>query len=176
MTETHKGVSPIEKEEGSPPFIRLFSRYLRDQGLPVTSQREAVAKVVFTSEEHLSVDDIEHALRMLGERIGKATIYRTLDLLVRSRLVEEHDFGEGFKRYEHRLSNQPVHEHLICVECATVTEFKSDELYKVENRVREEQGFTPVRHRLEIYGLCRSCQEAGVQLTTEGLICPIEIL
>ncbi len=163
-------------DEGAPPFLRLFGRYLRDQGLPVTSQREAVARVVFVSDDHLSVDDIESALRETGERIGKATIYRTLDLLVRSRLVEEHDFGEGFKRYEHRLSNHPVHEHMICVECGTVTEFESDELYKIENRVRADHGFIPVRHRLEIYGLCKACQDSGVELTTEGLICPIETL
>lgn len=168
--------SAARTDEGAPPFLRLFGRYLRDQGLPVTSQREAVAKVVFASEDHLSVDDIESALRDTGERIGKATIYRTLDLLVRSRLVEEHDFGEGFKRYEHRLSNHPVHEHLICVECATVTEFESAEVYKIENGVRSDFGFLPVRHRLEIYGLCKACQDAGVELTTEGLICPIEII
>ena len=169
-------ISTVRTDEGAPPFLRLFGRYLRDQGLPVTSQREAVAKVVFASDDHLSVDDIEGALRETEERIGKATIYRTLDLLVRSRLVEEHDFGEGFKRYEHRFSNRPVHEHMICVECATVTEFESDELFKVENRVRAEYGFIPVRRRLEIYGLCRACQDAGVELTTEGLICPIEII
>lgn len=163
-------------EQGAPPFLRLFGRYLKDQGLPVTQQREAVADVVFTSDAHLSVDDIESALRERGERIGKATIYRTLDLLVRSRLVEEHDFGEGFKRYEHRLSGTPVHEHMICVECATVTEFESNELYRIENRVKTEFGFAPVRRRLEIYGLCKECQEAGVELTTEGLICPIEIV
>ena len=163
-------------EKGSPPFIRLFGRYLRGQGLPVTHQREAVAYVVFASDGHLSVDDIESALRLRDERIGKATIYRTLDLLVRSRLVEEHDFGEGFKRYEHRLSNHPVHEHMICVECATVTEFESNEFYKIEKRVRGDYGFIPVRRRVEIYGLCKSCQDAGVELTTEGLICPIEVV
>ena len=101
------------------PFTRLFGRYLRDLGLPVTQQREVIADVVFGSDAHLSVDDIEREIRGRGERIGKATIYRTLDLLVRSRLVEEHDFGEGFKRYEHRLSRHPVHEHLICLESAT---------------------------------------------------------
>jgi len=161
-------------DQGTPPFLRLFARYLRDQGLPVTQQREAVAEVVFASEEHLSVDDIERGLRERGERIGKATIYRTLDLLVRSRLVEEHDFGEGFKRYEHRLSSRPVHEHMICVECGTVTEFESNELYRIENRVRAEHHFLPVRRTLEIYGLCKACQDAGVELTREGLICPIE--
>ncbi len=156
------------------PFIRLFGRYLREQGLPVTHQREAVADVVFRSQDHLSVDELERTLRDRGERIGKATIYRTLDLLVRSRLVEEHDFGEGFKRYEHRLSRRPVHEHLVCLECGKVIEFQSPEIQAVEARVRAEHGFVPVRHRLEIYGLCRECHEAGARLPYQGLTCPIE--
>ncbi|HSR43020.1 MAG TPA: Fur family transcriptional regulator [Longimicrobiales bacterium] len=156
------------------PFIRLFGRYLRDQGLPVTQQREAVAEVVFSSPGHLSVDEIEQRLRESGEKIGKATIYRTLDLLVKSLLVDEHDFGEGFKRYEHRLSSQPVHEHLICVECGKVIEFRSDEVRAVEERVRREHRFEPARHRLEIYGLCGECRDAGVELPDQGLTCPIE--
>lgn len=156
------------------PFIRLFGRYLREQGLPVTQQRETVAQIVFSSTGHLSVDEIERLLREQGERIGKATIYRTLDLLVKSKLVAEHDFGEGFKRYEHRLSRQPVHEHLICLECGTVLEFRSEEVREVERRVAREHGFRPSRHRLEIYGLCSSCQDAGVELPDEGLTCPIE--
>jgi Fur family ferric uptake transcriptional regulator len=153
---------------------RLFDRYLREQGLPVTHQREAVAQVVFGSEEHLSVDDIERSLREAGERIGKATIYRTLDLLVRSRLVEEHDFGEGFKRYEHRLSLQPVHQHLVCLECGRVEEFESPEVPAIEARVAREFGFRPTRHRLEIYGLCRACRDAGHTVPQTGLACPIE--
>ena len=156
------------------PFVRLFSRYLREQGLPITQQREAVAQVVFSSNGHLSVEEIEQRLRQGEERIGKATIYRTLDLLVKSKLVEEHDFGEGFKRYEHRLSRQPVHEHLICVECGTVIEFRSDEVARIEQRVMSDHGFEPTRHRLEIYGLCRDCRSAGVALPQSGLSCPIE--
>jgi Fur family ferric uptake transcriptional regulator len=156
------------------PFVRLFSRYLREQGLPITQQREAVAQVVFSTTGHLSVEEIEQRLRQGSERIGKATIYRTLDLLVKSKLVEEHDFGEGFKRYEHRLSRQPIHEHLICLECGSVTEFRSDEVQAVEHRVAAEYGFAPARHRLEIYGLCRDCRTAGVKLPPGGLSCPIE--
>ncbi len=156
------------------PFIRLFGRYLREQGLPVTHQREAVAETVFVSEEHLSVDDIERRLRDRGDRIGKATIYRTLDLLVRSRLAEEHDFGEGFKRYEHRLSRRPVHEHLICLECGKVIEFQCIEIQGVESRMEAKHGFVPARHRLEIYGLCRECNEKGAALPYRGLTCPIE--
>ena len=158
----------------SQPFIRLFARYLREQGLPFTQQREAVAELVFSSAAHLSVEEIEQHLRESEERIGKATIYRTLDLLVKSKLVDEHDFGEGFKRYEHRLSREPVHEHLICVECGSVTEFRSEDVQEVERRVALEHGFLTTRHKLEIYGLCRTCQEAGVELPDRGLTCPIE--
>ena len=88
------------------PFIRVFGRYLRDLGLPVTQQREAVAQVVFGSEGHQSVEEIEAVLRERGERIGKATIYRTLDLLVRSRLVEE----RVATRHQHAIDEATFHE------------------------------------------------------------------
>ncbi len=158
----------------SAPFVRLFGRYLREEGLPVTHQREAVAHVVFGSGEHLSVDEIERVLRSSGHRIGKATIYRALDLLVRSKLVGELDFGEGFKRYEHRLSAEPIHEHLICLNCGAVLEFYSAEVHRIEASVSAQHGFRPTRHKLEIYGLCRKCIAAGVEVTSQGLICPIE--
>ena len=132
--------------------------------------------MVFSSQGHLSVEDIENGLRAAGDRIGKATIYRTLDLLTRSRLVVEHDFGEGFKRYEHRFAQETVHEHLICLECGRVVEFESWEVQEVKAETTQKHGFLPVRHKLEIYGLCRQCQEAGVELPDDGLTCPIEIV
>ena len=155
------------------PFIHLFRRYLREQGLPVTQQREAVAEVVFTPPGHLSVEDIEAALKGEGERIGKATIYRTVEILVRSGLVEEHDFGEGFKRYEHLFGQQPVHEHLICTHCSKVIEFQSPEVVRLQEDTARHHGFLPTRHRLEIYGICADCQAGGVTVTYEGLTCPV---
>ena len=159
----------------SDALVRLFGRYLKEQGLPLTHQREAVAAVLFSTDAHLSADDVEGELRRRDERIGKATIYRTLDLLVKSNLVEELDFGEGFKRYEHRLSRQPAHHHLVCQGCGSVEEFEIPEIPAIEARVARELGFRPHRHRVEIYGLCRSCVEAGVTLSQDGLICPIEV-
>ena len=93
-----------------------FRRHMRDHNLPVTQQREAIAAVLFHSNEHLSVEDIEGVLRSRGVHVGKATVYRTLDLLDRAGLVVEHDFGEGFKRYEPQGATNH-HEHLVCVEC-----------------------------------------------------------
>ena len=159
-----------------PPSLRLFRRYLKEQRLPVTRQRETIAQVVFSTVGHLSVEEIETSLREKGNRIGKATIYRTLDLLVRSRLVVEHDFGEGFKRYENRISRDPVHEHLICLECGKVIEFQSWEVQDVQARITAIHGFKATRHRLEIYGLCRECQDAGAELPDDGLTCPIEVV
>jgi Fur family ferric uptake transcriptional regulator len=155
---------------------RLFRRYLKEQGLPVTQQREAVASVVIGSNRRFSVEEIEDSLRATGRRIGKATIYRTLDLLVRSRLVVEHDFGEGFKRYEDRMSGGSVSHHLICLECGEVTEFEAWEIHQVQATVTAVHGFKPTRHKLEIHGLCRACQDRGAELPSDGLTCPIEIV
>ena len=158
------------------PFINLFRRYLREQGLPITQQREVVADVVFSTTGHLSVEDIEGALKGHGERIGKATIYRTMEILVRSGLVKEHDFGEGFKRYEHLFGHQPVHEHLICTACSEVIEFQSPEILRLQEELAVRHGFLPSRHRLEIYGLCAHCQERGVKVEYQGLTCPVDLL
>lgn len=159
------------------PYILLFRRYLREQGLPVTPQREAVANAIFTSTGHLSVEDIEKDLRERGERrIGKATIYRTIEILVRSGLVQEHDFNEGFKRYEHLFGQTPVHEHLICSECSEVIEFQSEEIIRLQDEIARQHGFIPTRHRFEVYGLCPACQAMGVALPDDGLTCPVELL
>lgn len=157
-------------------FVHLFRRYLRDQGLPVTQQREAIAEVVFNSSEHLSVEEIEEQLRRQGERTGKATIYRTLEMLVKSGLVAEHDFGEGFKRYEHLFGQMPSHGHLVCTECGRVTEVQNPELMRVQEEITRQHGFQAARYRLEIYGLCAACQAAGRTLEWEGLTCPIETI
>ncbi|HET6232799.1 MAG TPA: Fur family transcriptional regulator [Longimicrobiaceae bacterium] len=166
-------MSVIDTEAPSTsPYLNLFRRYLRQQGLPITQQREVVADVVFTSSEHLSVEEIEARLKEKGERIGKATIYRTMEILVRSGLVEDHDFGDGFKRYEHLFGQQPLHEHLICTSCRKVVEFRSRDVLRVQDQVSKQHGFLPTRHRLEIYGICADCQQAGATAPRQGLACP----
>ena len=166
-------MSQAAAESTPSPYLPLFRRYLRQQGLPVTQQREVVADVVFNSREHLSVEEIEARLKDRGERIGKATIYRTMEILVRSGLVEDHDFGDGFKRYESLFGQQPVHEHLVCTQCRKVVEFQRPEIERIQDEVAAQHGFLPTRHRLEIYGLCAACQEKGVTVKYQGLACPV---
>ena len=156
------------------PYLALFGRYLREQGLPVTQQRLAVAEAVFSSPLHQSVEDLEAVLRDRDFRMGKATIYRTLDLLVQSDLVEEHDFGEGFRRYEHRLSRDPVHHHLVCTESGEVIEFRSEALTRIVEETAARHGFRPTHHKLVIFGLSRASQESGAEIRYRGITCPID--
>jgi Fur family ferric uptake transcriptional regulator len=138
--------------------LDAFRRFLRERSLPVTTQREQVAEVLFAAGGHQSVEDIEKLLRGRDLHVGKATIYRTLDLLADSGMIIERDFGEGFRRYE-RVPGHPHHEHLICLRCGKVVEFQNDRLERMKALIADEYGFQHSHHRLEIYGVCRECQQ-----------------
>ena len=141
-------------------LLETFRRYLSDHNLPATQQRLAVAEILFFAGDHVSAQDVARRVAKRGGPIGTATVYRTLDLLVRSWLVKEHDFGEGFKRYEPSTAGQ-AHEHCICSSCGKVMEFSNDRLERMIALLAEEVEFRPHHHRLEVYGLCRSCQQAN---------------
>jgi Fur family ferric uptake transcriptional regulator len=143
---------------GAAQLLESFRRYLREHNLPVTAQREQVADVIFGSPGHLSADDIERTLRARGANVGKATVYRTLDLLSQSGMVSTRDFGEGFKRYE-RAPGRSHHEHLICIRCNRVIEFVNERLERMKALIAEEYGFRHHHHRLEIFGTCPECQQ-----------------
>jgi Fur family ferric uptake transcriptional regulator len=147
----------LDKGEGA-ALLERFRRHLREHHQPITRQRDLVAEVVFLSNDHLSVEGIRRELSRRSERVGLATVYRTLDLLVESGLVRAHEFGEGFKRYE-AMAAQTDHEHLICEQCGQVVEFANERLERMLPVLADEQGFQHRRHRVEIYGVCRACRQ-----------------
>jgi Fur family ferric uptake transcriptional regulator len=137
-----------------------FRNYLREHNLPVTPQRVAIADIVLGTDRHLSAEDIADALRTQGAAAGTATVYRTLEVLVKSGLVVERDFGEGFKRYE-ASRGVPHHEHLICTSCRRVTEFRDERLERMTTVLAEMHDYTRQRHRLVIHGLCGTCRRGA---------------
>jgi len=137
-----------------------FRAFLRDHNLPATLQRLAIADVVLGTDRHLSAEEIAAELKTTGASAGTATVYRTLEVLVRSGLVVERDFGEGFKRYE-ASRGVPNHEHLICTMCGKVTEFRDERLERMTTLLAEAHDFSRQRHRLVIYGLCGSCRRGN---------------
>ena len=140
-----------------------FRHYLQDRRLPRTRQRDRIAEIVFASEAHPSVADIQRTLAQGDDHVGTATVYRTLELLIASGLVRGHDFGDGFKRYEATPMRQG-HEHLICVRCGTVVEFTNDRLERMLPIISDEHAFVHQRHHVEIYGLCSACRKHDLEL------------
>jgi Fur family ferric uptake transcriptional regulator len=134
-----------------------FRLWLREHGLPVTGQRLAIAEVVIGSADHLSAEEVAQGLEAHGEKAGTATVYRTLDLLVKSGLVVERDFGEGFRRFE-AARDVPHHEHLLCTECGAVQEFRDERLERMTTLIAEAHDFARQGHRLVIRGVCSACR------------------
>ena len=99
-------------DSGHAELLERFRRWLRDQRLPVTRPRDVIAELVIGSAGHESVGTIAAQLKARGERVGTATIYRTLDLLVQSGIVRANEFGEGFRRFE-RAAGKEHHEHIV---------------------------------------------------------------
>jgi Fur family ferric uptake transcriptional regulator len=147
--------------------IDEFRAYLRDHNLPVTAQRLAIADIILGSEDHLSAEDIMIELGARGAVAGTATVYRTLEVLLRSRLVVERDFGEGFKRYE-AARGIPHHEHLLCSLCGRVTEFRDERLERMTMLIAEQHGYVRQGHRLVISGICAQCRASRTEISPGG--------
>lgn len=135
--------------------------WMRERQLPLTPQRLAVAELLFSAQRHLSAEELIDALARRGVKVGTATVYRTIDVLLESGLIEERDRGEGFRRFEPKR-DLPHHEQLLCTACGRVEEFRETSLDRLTRRVAGAHGFERERHRLVIYGKCTDCRRAAV--------------
>ena len=133
---------------------------LRGQGLKLTRPRRLVAGKLLATGGHLAADDLIDLLRRDGTPVGRATVYRTLAVLRRSGLFDEHDFGSGHKVYERALG-RPHHDHLYCIGCAAVIEFREPRIEKLQEGVTSRHGFTAMYHSHKIFGYCRQCRGSG---------------
>lgn len=149
-------------EEEFPPEIEQererFRAFLRARRLSLTSQRQAVFEEVFRHHGHLYADEIAERLRKSGRRASRATVYRTLDLLVDAGLVKRVRLGSLQRQYEHVHFGEH-HDHLVCEKCGRIIEFFSPEIEDCQTRVCEENDFEPVRHTMIIFGLCSRCRK-----------------
>lgn len=142
-------------------MMEVLRGELRERELPFTHQREAIAQVLFESTKHLSADDVAAALKGRGEHAGKATVYRTLALLVELGLATENDFDEGFKRYEAAVGTAQ-HDHLICTACGKVLTFQHRDLERIIAEVAQRHGFEAITRQVKVFGTCgetEACRE-----------------
>lgn len=124
----------------------------------VTEPRRTVAKLVADQPGHFSAADLvaEASARHLG--IGRATIFRTLDVLADLDLVERIDLPSGEHAY---VACEPSHHHhVVCSRCGRSHDIDDSGLRAVVRDVARRTGYRIDEHRLELFGLCPECQGA----------------
>ncbi len=137
-----------------------FAQFIQRSGLKTTRQRNTIISTFFRLRGHVSVEELLVEVKKANPRIGYATVYRTLHLLVESGLVQERRFGDGLARYEGHSAIEH-HDHMICLECGEISEFYNPRLEALQDKLAEENNFEIFRHRLELYGVCKdkaACQ------------------
>ena len=118
----------------------IFRKYLERRGLKLTHERQALFDELFSRHEHVEADELLMRLRANHKKISRATIYRTLELMVDAGIVGRVRIGEAGYRYE-RLRAGDHHDHLICDHCGRVIEFREPRIEQLQDEVAERYGF-----------------------------------
>jgi len=144
----------IEKE------TKRFQEFLQGQGLKMTGERGALVREIFSTHYHFEADELLLKMKEKSLKISRATVYRTLELLVKSGLVRRVHLGEDHYHYEH-VTGDSHHDHLICTTCGDVIEFHDEVLEQRQREICEKKRFTPTFHNLQILGICNDCRKRG---------------
>ena len=135
-----------------------FREFLEIRGEKLTEPRRVLVRHIFDNHKHFDADELVADLRNAGRQVSRATVYRTLRLLVEAGLLRELRLTNR-TAYEHDFG-YPSHDHLHCTECNRVIEFRNDEISRLREAISMEQGFRASGHRFIISGICRACSRA----------------
>ena len=130
--------------------LEILKSVLKKESLRLTDQRIAIWNQIQNSKKHLDVEEIFSLLKIKKKNVSRATIYRTLDVLVKNRLIRKMDVGDGYSLYEPRLDNDH-HDHMICEDTGDIIEFFSEELELLQEKIAREHGYTVVRHTHQLF-------------------------
>ncbi|TLP94076.1 transcriptional repressor [Nesterenkonia salmonea] len=124
-----------------------------------TRQKRAVWAVLSELEDFVSAQDLHRILSDRGEKVSLATVYRVLQTHQEEGLLDvlRPDDGEAIFRL---CAGQEHHHHLVCRNCGLAVEFEAPDMETWVSKLAAENGFTEVRHTLEVYGLCQNCSAA----------------
>jgi len=131
-------------------FTQILKDALRKEGLRYTSQRQSVWDEIRQCDDHRDAEDIYLSIRQKGMNVSRATVYRTIDVLVKNRMVRKLDVGDGRSRFEPRLDDDH-HDHMICVYTGDIIEFYNEELENLQEAIANEHGYTMVRHVHQLF-------------------------
>jgi len=134
-----------------------FKHALRKEGLKITPQRISVLEQIINGEGHLESEDIYMAINARKIHVSRATVYRTLDILVQNGFARKLNLGDGRSRYESKVDS-PHHDHMICTDCGKIIEFVNYEIEKIQEEIAKKQQFKMQKHIHQLFGICKECQ------------------
>lgn len=140
-----------------------FEAFLKERGLKFTTQRQRIFERAFGTHDHFSAETLHGWLAEEDEdggRVSRATVYRTLSLLVEGGFLESLDTGRGELVYEHVMGHKH-HDHMVCVSCGKIEEFSDPAIEKLQEENAAKKGFHMIDHDLRLFGYCRACVRAG---------------
>ena len=152
-------------------IARSFEQFLRERGLKLTTQRRRIFERAFATHEHFSAEALyDEFKREEGARVSRATVYRTLGLLLEGGFLSALDAGRGELVYEHVLGHAH-HDHMLCLDCGRIEEFHDERIEELQLEACKRKGFELVSHDLRLRGYCRGCRRkhrgaAGEPATT----------
>ncbi len=129
---------------------------LRTAGYKITPARLAVLAVIGEEGEHLEPGEILRRAQVIHPALGRATVYRTLELLTQLNIIRPIYIGEHGPSY---IRAEGGHHHLVCSSCGTVVDFEQCVADQMTAELTERFGFQIQSHLLEFYGQCATCQE-----------------
>ena len=149
-----------------------FEAYLRSKKLKLTGERMEILATIFRKDTHFDAEELHAQLKTLGRDISRATVYRTLDLLVQCGLVRKSSLGSSHANYEAAHENEH-HDHLICLNCNRVFEFYRADLETLQDAICSERNFKSMHHSLQIFGICTDCVGTADESTIRAKVAQI---
>ena len=138
-------------------LLNRFKEALKKEGLKYTPQRTAVLEEIIKDKGHRESEEIYLALKKKGQSVSRATVYRTMDILVNNGFARKMNLGDGRARYESKV-NSPHHDHLVCMDCGLIVEFMDQKIEDLQDEIAIQYEFQLKRHIHQLFGLCKKCQ------------------
>ena len=127
-------------------------------GYRLTEPRRSLAALIAEQDGHFTAAELVTAAQSASPAVGRATVFRTLDLLEGIGAVERLDLPNGDQAY---VGCEPAHHHhVVCSRCGRTSEIDDAGLRSVVRDVARDTGFRVDDHRLELFGVCPDCQAA----------------